>query len=254
MDDSDDKAMKSPGPVRLSKKENDEIIQRVARPSWRSPLYWWLIENHDELRQAEFNTGRGVTWTDICARLAELGITLADGRPVKPSTARINWQRVRKEVARLEQRRARELAEQEARRAADPRRNMPSRFGKNFSPGPPLSDVQPPRHSGQLIVAPAASRAIAPSTGHLTLDEQMAMGLQLSTALGVVVTEISRITKLPDAVEDFEFHPNGIIKSKQTGWSSALETKQQQNKLSGRPINDDTDKMYRKCGLEIEKL
>ncbi|MCW2318580.1 hypothetical protein M2322_004149 [Rhodoblastus acidophilus] len=239
---------------RSSKRSIDNLLQLVVRSDQRSSLFWWLFEHYDELRRAEAESRLGIPWRRFCKEFPALGITVVGGKPVTRQNAAQTWQRVRKEVARLEQRRARELAEQEARRAADPRRNMPSRFGKNFSPGPPLSDVQPPRHSGQLIVAPAASRAIAPSTGHLTLNEQMARGLQLSTALGVVVTEISRITKLPDAVEDFEFHPNGIIKSKQTGWSSALETKQQQNKLSGRPINDDTDKMYRKCGLEIEKL
>jgi len=138
--DDDDGRPKSARPRR---KSIDEVLRGVARPDWRSPLFWWLMDHHDELRQAEVNTGRGVSWRKLCVDFVDLGVTLADGRPVKPATARITWQRVRKEIVRVEERRAREQAEREARRAADPRRNMPSRFGKAAPAGPPLSDVQP---------------------------------------------------------------------------------------------------------------
>src|SRR6202453_2726417 len=143
MDDGEKDGAKRAEPTRSSKKSIEEVLKRVARPAWRSPLFWWLVEHHDALRQNEAETGRGVPWRELCVDFVGLGITLADGRPVKPATARITWQRVRKEVVRVEERRARERAEREARRAADPRRNMPSRFTGSFPA--PLADRQPPR-------------------------------------------------------------------------------------------------------------
>ena len=128
-----------------SKKPMNDVLQRVARPAWRSPLFFWLVEHHDTLRRNEAETGRGVPWRELCVEFVELGITLADGRPVKPATAKRNWHRVRRELARVEERRAaRERAERERRFATDPRRNMPSRFPKGDY-GPPLSDRLPQR-------------------------------------------------------------------------------------------------------------
>ena len=117
-------------------------MKRVARPAWRSPLFWWLVEHHDALRQNEAETGRGVPWRELCVDFVGLGLTLADGRPVKPATARITWQRVRKEVVRVEERRARERAERARRAATNPRRNMPSQFRKGDY-GPPLATTSP---------------------------------------------------------------------------------------------------------------
>ena len=142
-DDEEKEGAKRAEPARPSKKSIEEVLKRVARPAWRSPLFWWLLEHHDALRRDEAETGCGVPWRELCVDFVGLGITLADGRPVKPATARITWQRVRKEVVRVEERRARERAEREARRAADPRRNMPSRFTGSFPA--PLADRQPPR-------------------------------------------------------------------------------------------------------------
>ena len=127
----------------------EDVLQRVARPAWRSPLFCWLIEHHDALRQNEAETGRGVPWRELCVDFVRLGITLADGRPVKPATARITWQRVRRELVHVDERRARERAASEDRRANDPRRNMPSRFPRgNFAPPlaeRPLAYGAPPR-------------------------------------------------------------------------------------------------------------
>ena len=135
-------------PARPSKKSTEEVLKRVARPAWRSPLFWWLVEHHDAVRRDEAETGRGVPWRELCVDFVGMGITLADGRPVKPATAKKIWQRVRKEVVRVEERRAQVRAEREARRAADPRQNMPSRFTGSFPA--PLADRQPP--SGDDIV------------------------------------------------------------------------------------------------------
>ena len=156
----DDDQSKRRTPPRASKNSVDAMFDRIERPEWRSPLFWWMIEHHDRLLQSRSKIRRGVTWSRFCADLAAQGITLADGRAVKPATARITWQRVRKEVARVTEESARQLAEQEARRAADPRRNMPSRFPKGDYT--PQVSPAPARPMNALVVRSATTPAVAP--------------------------------------------------------------------------------------------
>jgi hypothetical protein len=59
MDDREKDGAKPAEPTRSSKKSIEEVLKRVARPAWRSPLFWWLVEHHDALRQNEAETGRG---------------------------------------------------------------------------------------------------------------------------------------------------------------------------------------------------
>jgi hypothetical protein len=178
MDDDEKDGAKRAETAHQSKKAIQDVLRRVARPAWRSPLFWWLVEHHDALRRNEAETGRGVPWRELCVEFVGLGITLADGRPVKPATARITWQRVRKELVRVEERRARERAERERRAAASPRRDMPSQFRKGDY-GPPL-------------VTMSATKPELPAT----TVEQAKRGFQLSTADGVVVTKAGRVIKL----------------------------------------------------------
>ena len=58
MDDDEKDGAKRAEPARQSKKAIEEVLKRVARPAWRSPLFCWLVEHHDALRQNEAETGR----------------------------------------------------------------------------------------------------------------------------------------------------------------------------------------------------
>ena len=162
-----------------------------------------------------------------------LGITLADGRPVKPATARITWQRVRKEVVRVEERRARERAERERRAATNPRRNMPSQFRKGEY-GPPSGDDQ-------------SATAKLPAT----TERQAELGLQLSTAEGVVITKVTRVFKLREDGQDYVFSEDGSILPS-TNLASALTVRQQMNISSGLPVNDKTERLYAELELRSE--
>jgi hypothetical protein len=106
----------------------DVILDRIARPKTHSVLFWWLFEHHDMVE--ELAGGARMSWAELCASFAEQGMIMTDrnGNPPKPGTARQTWWRVRKEKKRLDERRAAALAERAARVAANPRRNMPSRF------------------------------------------------------------------------------------------------------------------------------
>jgi hypothetical protein len=232
MGDGEKDVAKHAEPTRSSKKSIEEVLKHVARPAWRSPLFWWLVEHHDALRQNEAETGCGVPWRELCVDFVELGITLADGRPVKPATARITWQRVRKEVVRAEERRAHERAERERRAATNPRRNMPSQFRKGDY-GPPLATTSP------TAKLPA------------TTARQAAAGLQLSTAEGVVVTKVTRVFKLREDGEDYVFNEDGSI-FPSTNLASSLSVRQKMNIASGIPVNDGAERLYAKLELRSE--
>ena len=91
--------------------KNEKVLENIARPKNRSPLFWWMLERHDEI--VEFAVGWWMDWKGFIAGATELGITDTLGRPVKERNARETWRQVRLEKARLEEWRA----ENEAARA-----------------------------------------------------------------------------------------------------------------------------------------
>jgi hypothetical protein len=119
-------------------KSRDSILKQIERPKTRSALFWWLYDNHDRVLHAA--NGARISWRELCSSFADQGITDRDGKAPSIGTARLTWWRVRKERARMEVRRGAEEAAQAARRAADPRRNMPSRITGPV--GPALAEVQ----------------------------------------------------------------------------------------------------------------
>jgi len=95
----------------LSEK-NAKVLENIARPGNRSPLFWWMLEHHDEI--VELAAGRRMDWKSFVAVATALGITDTLGRPIKERNARETWRQVRLEKARLEV----WWAENEAARAA----------------------------------------------------------------------------------------------------------------------------------------
>jgi hypothetical protein len=75
------------------------LLASIARPDDRSPLFWWLLEQHDAIVAAA--AGRRMRWATLCARFAELGLTDTKGKPPTLRNARETWLQVRKEAARL---------------------------------------------------------------------------------------------------------------------------------------------------------
>lgn len=132
----------NPNEASASLGKKDRILAIVARPARRSPLFWWLLDHHDELVSSEINSGLGLPWEELFERFDDLGLTLCGGRPVTPRIAKQTWRRVRKEKPRLEARLAAQREERAARSAANPRNNMPSRFPKGEYPAP-LADGRP---------------------------------------------------------------------------------------------------------------
>ena len=102
------------------------ILEEVARGGDRSPLFWFLVQHHDELlQQAE---GRRLRWDALCQRFAQHGLTDARGETANPKTARQTWLRARKAV--VEAKRRKQVSDA-ARRPGDV---YPSRISPDWRP------------------------------------------------------------------------------------------------------------------------
>jgi hypothetical protein len=211
------------------------IIGRVEMPYQRSKLFEWLLAHHDEMVAA--SAGRRVEWRRLCAEFAKEGLTDGESNPANARTARMTWWRVRKEKARIDVLRAAERAERERRAAASPRRDMPSQF-RNGDYGPPLAATDQ-----------GAGKAKLPAT----TERQAELGLQLSTAAGVVITKVTRVFKLREGGPDYVFKEDGSIVPS-TNLASALAVRQEMNISSGLPVNDKTERVYAKLELRSEYL
>jgi len=128
------------------------ILKTIARGEDRSPLFWWMVENHDRI--AASSRGR-ISWKGVCSEAAARGLTDANGNPPSMRTARETWRKARSLVA----------AERE-REATTPRRvgaTPPSRLPKDWKPeafrlqastqAPPAARSSPPAFGPGLPVA-----------------------------------------------------------------------------------------------------
>ena len=206
------------------------ILAEIERPYERSRLFEWLLTHHDEVVISA--GGRRMEWRRLCGRLESEGLVNRDGKAVTASTARKTWQRVRKEKVRLDALRAAERAERESRAATNLSR--PSRFPKGEY-GPPLATT------------PETAKPKLP----MTLERQAELGLQLSTAEGVVITKVTRVFKLRPDGPDYVFKEDGTIVPS-TNLASQLAIRQEMNIDSGRPVNLKTEHVYAKLELRSE--
>jgi hypothetical protein len=101
------------------------VVREITHGANRSSLFWWMVENHDQLASAV--EGGRLQWTRLCALFAKLGLTDANGHAPSEQTARKTWQRVRRAVAK-----ARELTA--ANQSARPQRRYPSRISPDWRP------------------------------------------------------------------------------------------------------------------------
>jgi hypothetical protein len=81
----------------MSKKELDAFRRTIVRGPYKSPLFWWLVEQYDELTTEDAASRQD--WRRHCATMARDGVVDAKGKPPNPDAARKAWQVVRREVA-----------------------------------------------------------------------------------------------------------------------------------------------------------
>ena len=128
------------------------ILQAVEHSEQRSPLFWWMVEHHDELRAA--SADRRIPWKAFCERATAEGLTDTRGRPPTERNARETWRVARIFVAQAAARRAH--AESTPSRSGSV---FPSRVPPNWRP----EEVQPHR-TGPPIGASASVSAGAPAS------------------------------------------------------------------------------------------
>ena len=106
-------------------RDTTAILRTIERSEQRSPLFWWMVEHHDQMVQAARR--RRINWAGFCAEAANRGLTDTRGDPPTESNARKTWLRARREVERA---RAAEAAKPPPR----PGSIYPSRIPKDWRP------------------------------------------------------------------------------------------------------------------------
>ena len=107
--------------MRTGRKPTEAILGAIARGN-RSPLFWWMVEHHDEIAA---RAGERIHWDGVCAKAAELGLTDTTGSPPSRRNARETWRQARLYVAKARERRA-----QQQRPGSTP----PSRISPDWRP------------------------------------------------------------------------------------------------------------------------
>ncbi|UEM08009.1 hypothetical protein JL101_035760 (plasmid) [Skermanella rosea] len=68
--------------------------------STRSPLFQWMLRNHDRLAET-FEESRP-NWTRVTELLVSKGFSTTDGKPLNPQSVRQMWWRVRQRHAAIQ--------------------------------------------------------------------------------------------------------------------------------------------------------
>ena len=85
--------------MRTKRSQTKAALRQVEQSSERSPLFYWMLDQHDALIAGA--KGRKMRWSELCITFERLGLTNQHGERANELTARITWYRVRKEFARL---------------------------------------------------------------------------------------------------------------------------------------------------------
>jgi len=131
------------------------VLEIIARSDARSPLFWWMVDHHDEIIAAA--DGERIRWPAFCAEVTRLGLTDTRGRPPTERNARETWRQARRVVARAKPREA----------ATVPSPKLSSRIGPDrqrqrqapLVPPPPTRPAAPPAPIGTTPM-PAGSHIL----------------------------------------------------------------------------------------------
>jgi len=108
------------------------ILRDLARSEERSPLFYWLLEHHDQIIAAQ--EGKRIRWAKMVARLGAAGLTDVTGKAATARTARETWYRVRKVIA----------GRRSDQHGPRPAATMPSKLPKSARPLVAETPASPP--------------------------------------------------------------------------------------------------------------
>jgi len=149
-------------------RQSRTILATIARSNARSPLFWWMVDHHDDIIAAV--AGQRMRWAAFCAEATHMGLTDTRGRPVTERNARETWRQARRMVSKARLlRAAMPPAPQPLARIA-PERQAP------LVPPPPTRPAAPPATAGARPM-PAGSHilgradCLSPEEAQAVLDE-----------------------------------------------------------------------------------
>jgi hypothetical protein len=141
------------------------LLRSIARGEDRSPLFWWMVEDHDLIVAS---AGKRIYWKGLCAQAAKLGLNDANGNPPSPRTARETWRKARVAVAEA---RAAEAAQPPPR----PGSVFPSRIPKDWRPQ--VVPVPAAAASGTAVaLRPASTPVQVPTVAGPPPDQPTSLG------------------------------------------------------------------------------
>ena len=88
--------------MRTDSKGLRAVLREINQTSERSPLFWWMVENHSELMEG--SRGKRLKWVPLSAVFKKIGLTDINGNPPRPNTARQTWLRARSFVRERDKR------------------------------------------------------------------------------------------------------------------------------------------------------
>jgi len=83
-------------PMTRRNRDTRAILKTIERSEERSPLFWWMVEHHDEMIQSA--QGNRIRWAPFCAKAVERGLVDTRGRPPTERNARETWAQARRAV------------------------------------------------------------------------------------------------------------------------------------------------------------
>jgi hypothetical protein len=101
------------------------VLRTIQRSERRSALFWWFVENHDEIQKAA--QGARIDWASFCAEAAKRGLTDTHGHAPTERNARETWRQARRAVSEA---RSHEAAQGPTRKGSV----YPSRIPKDWKP------------------------------------------------------------------------------------------------------------------------
>lgn len=90
------KRRSSLSPMQTKRQITRAILKTIARGDDRSPLFWWMVENHDAIAGA---SGARIKWKGLAEEAAARGLTDTRGMAVTDRNARETWRQARAAVA-----------------------------------------------------------------------------------------------------------------------------------------------------------
>lgn len=118
-------------PMARQNRDTKAILRTIERSEQRSKLFWWMVDQHDEIIGKA--NGKKIDWPSVCAEAAKRGKLDRSGNPPSVVTAKKTWQRARKEVA----------AGRATEATQPPRHIYPSRIDKDWRPANAPPPEQP---------------------------------------------------------------------------------------------------------------